>query len=51
VSGRGIASPATLTRQYRSARSIAKSISAYVWGDGIRLSWSAAKFHLQDSPS
>jgi hypothetical protein len=35
--------------QCRSTRSTAKSISAYVWGDGVRLIWSTAESHLQDS--
>jgi hypothetical protein len=38
-------------RQYRSTRPTAKSISAHVWGDGVRLSWSTTQFDLQDCPS
>jgi hypothetical protein len=41
----------TSTRQCRSTSSTAKPISAYVWGNGVRLVWSTAQFHLQDSSS
>jgi hypothetical protein len=47
----GTASPATSTRQYRSTSSTTKPISAYIWGNGVRLVWSTAQFHLQDSSS
>jgi hypothetical protein len=48
---RGTASPATSTRQYMSTDSTAEPISTYVWGDGVRLVWSSAHFHLRDCPS
>jgi hypothetical protein len=49
--GGGTASPATSARQCRSTSSTAKSISAYIWGNGVRLVWTTAQFHLQDSSS
>jgi hypothetical protein len=45
----GTASPATPTRKCRSTNSTAKPISAYIWGNGVRLVWSTAQFHLQNS--
>jgi hypothetical protein len=47
----GTANPATSTRQYRSTRSTAEPVSAYVWGNGARLVRSTTQFHLQDSYS